>query len=540
MLDQDLLSKFVRERSQEAFAEIVRRHIDTVYASARRQVRDAQLADDVTQAVFIVLMRKAKSLRPEVPLIGWLLKTTYFASRDALKAEMRRRKYEQRAAAMQNETQQTTIPDISPDLDIAIARLHELDRGIIAMRFLEDKSVAEIAEAIGVSRDAAAKRLTRAIGKLRGMLVKRGSVSAAVSTEVMLMAVPRMAAPPHLLGVSISAASGSSITAGSAIAKGAIKMMIWGHAKAAVVVLAGAALVGATAVGAHSLVRTQASAVRVVALAIPATTPAVPAPTRCIGKLNNGVSIEILGIADHDDATMLPTQWWNADGSDLEFPPYARISGELHIGGPFGISVVREVATRINPTVSGSTEPASIAWHVPNSFGSASSTPVDDKGKFIWNIYGTVIALADAKDGAMLHLDVASGPWSTLFSAPADQGNMTGKGLSTFMFSRGFETGRQTHVILAMTGLVDEAERVVAIDRTGKVIPSNSDRSQSNKDSSVSEYQIDLPLRQVKEFQFQTRSWNQWIEIRHIALHPDEKTALQIVTSDQPQAAPAK
>src|SRR4051794_2258210 len=88
--DEQLLAAYVATRSHDAFAAIVRRHVDLVYAAARRQVRDAHLADDVTQSVFIVLARKARSV-PRGALAGWLLKTARYASFNAAKLEARRR-----------------------------------------------------------------------------------------------------------------------------------------------------------------------------------------------------------------------------------------------------------------------------------------------------------------------------------------------------------------------------------------------------------------------------------------------------------------
>jgi RNA polymerase sigma factor (sigma-70 family) len=571
MTETDPLAQFVRTGSQEAFAQVVTAHVDLVYAAARRQVRDAQLAEDVTQAVFIVLMRRAGSLRPGVPLVGWLLKTTYFASRDAMKREARRRRHEQKAASMKKPFIEATEIDISPDLDRALARLGEIDRSVVALRFMEDKSVIEIAGALSISHDAAAKRLTRAVGKLRRMLVRRQNISAAIPIETLLVAVPRLAAPPHLAGASISAAASSSATTSALIAKGAIKMMIWSHAKAAIVLIAGTAAIGTIAIGAHSLVR--ADAATPPAAANSARTAAfTSASQQYIGKLSDGPSIEILGIAEHDDATGQPTQWWAADGSPLDFGPYAQMGGKVSLYHSATQNIEREMAVRINANITGSAENASTTWHFVGSNGAGASSPQDEHGRYIPNLNALLVSLPDNPAGATLHLEVASGPWTNMMITTPDQSSSMQVGSNVFLYSEGFEVRGQTHIIISRSlsqlpamaqrmsriggglggsgggggggggglrggnrqSLGDQAERLVAITKSGQTVQAYTISEQAANNSSVTEMVIPAALRTIKELRYQTRPWNQWVEIRNISLHADKRTNVQIVSSDQP------
>lgn len=103
MNDQELLEQFrtgPKAPSQQAFSQLVTRHLDWVYSAALRQVRDQHLADDVTQTVFIVLAKKAPSLRGSKPLTAWLFKVARYASLEALRAERRRKHHENKAMAM--------------------------------------------------------------------------------------------------------------------------------------------------------------------------------------------------------------------------------------------------------------------------------------------------------------------------------------------------------------------------------------------------------------------------------------------------------
>src|SRR2546422_439657 len=92
--DMDLLLEYVKHGSEPAFATLVSRHLGHVYSTALRQVRDVQLAQDVTQAVFIILARRAATIPRRTILSGWLFRTARLASLDATKIEGRRQLYE--------------------------------------------------------------------------------------------------------------------------------------------------------------------------------------------------------------------------------------------------------------------------------------------------------------------------------------------------------------------------------------------------------------------------------------------------------------
>ncbi|HXR10019.1 MAG TPA: sigma-70 family RNA polymerase sigma factor, partial [Candidatus Acidoferrales bacterium] len=175
--DSSLLQEFAAHRSQEAFTELVARHSDWVYSAAERMVRDPHLAEDVAQAVFLVLAGKAAKLS-DVPLHRWLFKVTRYASANAIRARIRRDKYERLAAMSSSEILQGD-PDeawreIAPILDDSISRLRSRDRDALLLRFYQQKKLAEVAAALGVSEGAAKIRIARAIEKLRAVLRRRG------------------------------------------------------------------------------------------------------------------------------------------------------------------------------------------------------------------------------------------------------------------------------------------------------------------------------------------------------------------------------
>src|SRR6185312_7866939 len=109
MDDMTLLREYSAHNSETAFETLVSRRVDFVYSAALRQVRDPHLAEEITQAVFIILAQKAGRISGKTVLAGWLFKTTRFVAIAEIRGAMKRRQFEQEAH-MQTELHSTT-PD---------------------------------------------------------------------------------------------------------------------------------------------------------------------------------------------------------------------------------------------------------------------------------------------------------------------------------------------------------------------------------------------------------------------------------------------
>ncbi len=235
---------FTQAGSQRAFEALVTRHVDLVYSAALRQVRVPQLAEDVTQSVFIVLSRNARSLKPGAPLVAWLYLVTRRAAIDLVRAENRRRARE--TTAMEIAAMNSTSPEWSrmePLLDDAMETLEERERMAILLRFFEGKSLREVGEALGTSEDAAQKRVSRALEQLRAAFDVRG-VALGVGALASTLTAHAVQAAPIGLGLSISSAAALGGTAVHAVAIEATKTIAMTTLQKTVIVAALAAAAG--------------------------------------------------------------------------------------------------------------------------------------------------------------------------------------------------------------------------------------------------------------------------------------------------------
>jgi RNA polymerase sigma factor (sigma-70 family) len=212
MDDHELLRQFEQERSQEAFQELVTRHLGMVYGVARRLVHDAHLAEEVAQNAFTTLAQKAPTLRPPQVIAGWLYHTTRNLSLHAVRGEQRRREREHTAAAMQA---LQTVPDFSPileQLESALDQLEPGERDVLLLRFLENRGLREVGVELGVSEDAARMRVNRALESLRGVFGQKGVPVASVLLAATLTSTSAAVVPAGL-SASITATVFASVAA---------------------------------------------------------------------------------------------------------------------------------------------------------------------------------------------------------------------------------------------------------------------------------------------------------------------------------------
>ena len=247
--DTELLSQFARDpaarEGQDAFKTLVERHLNLVYSAALRLVRSPQLAEEVSQSVFTQLASHADGLKPGTILTAWLHQVTYHAAIDVVRREARRQAREKIACEMSllMDDNAAAWTQIEPHLDEAVQSLDDIDRAAILLRFFENKSLREVGETLGASEDAAQKRVTRALDRLRDYFIKNkiatptgGSLAGVISAHVIQSAPVGLSST--IASVSLSAATVSttaSLTTAKIIAMTTLQKIAIGVVLAAAV-----------------------------------------------------------------------------------------------------------------------------------------------------------------------------------------------------------------------------------------------------------------------------------------------------------------
>jgi uncharacterized protein (TIGR03435 family) len=250
--DSDLLQDYARQNSEAAFAGLVQRHIALVYSAALRQTGVPAHAEEITQAVFIILARNAAGLRADTILDAWLYETTRLTALSFLRGERRRQSREQEAymqSTLQDAAGDPVWHQLAPLLDEAMARLGRKDRQAVVLRYFKEKNLRDVAATLNITEAAAQRRVHRAVGKLQKFFCKRGINS---TTAILAGAISAnsVQAAPAMLAKSVTAVAIAKGAAASAstltLIKGALKIMAWTKAKTAIVVSVGILLAAGT------------------------------------------------------------------------------------------------------------------------------------------------------------------------------------------------------------------------------------------------------------------------------------------------------
>lgn len=221
--DGELLEQFLaghKPNTEAAFAVLVQRHGPLVYRVCRSALRDSHDADDAFQATFMVLARKAGTLRRRGSLAPWLIEVARRVSAHARAASARRARHERNAACPEEQLAGKQSADHAATVHEALGQLPERMRTPIVLCDLEGLSYQETAERLGWSLGAVRNQLSRARQRLRTVLQRMGLDPAAASVAWhALPPMPRelatatsIAGAPMASGLTAAAMSASVLT----------------------------------------------------------------------------------------------------------------------------------------------------------------------------------------------------------------------------------------------------------------------------------------------------------------------------------------
>jgi len=405
--DQELLRAHVDTGSEESFRVIMARYLDLVYSSALRQVGNHTAAQDVTQAVFTVLARKAASLSRETVLAGWLVRASRYAALDALKLEARRSRREREAAEMRDKmTHPETELEADWDkmahfLDEALSRLSKGDRNAVVLRFFEKRSWREVGETLGSNENAARVRVGRAVEKLRSYFRKRGVAVSSASLTAALLANSVQAAPAGLL-------AGASFGHSPLVAL-LLRRLLWPR------IVTGAAVVALVFLLAFIAWRLQPAANSVIAAAPPLDTNQQAA----IAREARAVVTQIdRGLFFNDPQAFVGQINFRTPEEERYRPlllEYARVSNEfrteLAAVSPTGRSPSRTYRMILEEIFEGQPAPAPViltrTYATDNAFKSHAIHLVKTNGAWKWNFFAPFSAVSREHRMAVLEKKVA-------------------------------------------------------------------------------------------------------------------------------------
>lgn len=535
MSDSELIQRYHDTRDPAALDALIRRYLPLVYSSAHRQVRDAHLAADVTQAVFIVLVRKIDALPVTTELAGWLFTVTRHAVANAMRIAKRRKFHEAKKAMLDaRQSRESNASDahalsaeIRSMLDDVIARLPATERSGVLMHYFGLKSHREVGAALGLSEDAARKRIGRAIEKLRTMLTARGvttmsagALSSALVHEATaagaMMAHAPLASSAVNVAMLTNALSSTSAMGSTQIAQGVMHMLMLSKIKLAAAACAACVLVGTAAVPVISHARSSANnAITLSAQSAPTTAPAK------IIEIADGATLEILGLSKYPPDE---DSWFAMTGERIPMPE----------GAP------RDTNMRTEPMVDHCIAarmqlPADAIMRIEVLGSRVSGVSQRREGNQADIECG--FAMEDESSKTVnIRYGVSLGGWETLAGndAPAAEHRVELEKLGEVNFypiEAADRDGKDGSSVAIEHAAIDDPIQLVVITEQGEQICQNINVN-SNGQIVTTTCTFDVPPDQVKRVLLQIRRFTKIVDLRDVSLEAGHVTKPTITVRD--------
>ncbi len=503
-----------------AFEALVHRHGAMVWGVCRRVLGNAHEAEDAFQATFLLLIRKAQSLRLDGSLGGWFYGV---AHRIALRARSQAR---QRASiragspvkAADDPAGEFERHDLHEILGDEVDRLPLKYRCPIELCYLQGMTYEQAARKLDWPVATIKSRLTRGRLRLRNRLARRGLAPFAAGMAAALGENSRAAVPTALANsivhASASRAAGVFPAAVIELTERTLQIMMWQKLKMGALAIALVVVTGASVAATAMAERTDGNRSSETQQAgndvqgfRPADGPTGPDP-RWMRTLTSGATIEVLGVSPHPSG---PNTWWRPDGTPLPEAPCDPFQANIGAGGDV---VLRAVAVRVLHSPPG----ADLKWHVTEGNG-GSSGPAKSGGKPAAGLSEVISVFARALKICTIRFEVASGDWKTVQTwAGSSGGGAVGSLNGSFIFGAPIATKKGTTWSVTHD-LRDVDVRLVAVDKNGEEQPSTFRSGAGVKDFVQTTVEFPLPPERIREFRIQTRPY-EVIEIPGVALVP--------------------
>jgi RNA polymerase sigma factor (sigma-70 family) len=521
--DGELLERYAARRAEAAdasaeaelaFAALVDRHGAMVWGVCRRVLGDTHEAEDAFQATFLVLVRRAGSVRVDGSLGRWLYGV---AHRVALRAR-------QEAGRRGSEIDRVPIP--SSDDPAGDAEIRELRRTVgeeLDRLPAKYRCPVELCHLQGMTYDQAARqldwpvatvksRLSRARLRLRKRLMQRGLAPGAVAAAMSatLAAEARAAVPPQLVRCTVRAAASCAFGAFPAtvvaLSRGVLKMMMWeklGLVAAGTLAVAVGLTAQAVSQQAPNGGKHAPRPIQAVSHAAEKPAEEAPADPRWTRSLPSGATIEVVGVSTFPSG---PNTWWRPDGTPL-FPPPCD-SFEAFISGE---NMVRKsVVVRLSQIP----DRADCLWSIPESGGGAQGQ-ASREGKPVPGLRAKATLFPADAETCTVRFQVAAGPWKTIH-AWTGHSEAVGGIEASYVFGEAIATQKGT-TISVTHNIQGKAVRLVAVDADGKESTAVRLRSPGVKDFTQIVAEFDKSPEWIKEFRLQSRPYDQ-VEIPGVVL----------------------
>jgi RNA polymerase sigma factor (sigma-70 family) len=535
--DCQLLDRWRDASDRGAMDELVRRHIHFVYGAARRQLPagyDAY-AEDVTQAVFLLLIHKSPRVRSDAALAVWLHRAARYAAANARRMLVRQANRDRRAARPEAQVNPSTSTDceeyrdLLPVLDEAIDRLPERDRSGVVMCFFQRRSYGQIGAVMGITEEAARKRVSRAVDRLREHFAARGLTTSCAALCAILSSESAVAAPATLAGATANLATLSQLAAGvggasaaasstTSIMNGVIHTMMMAKVKLAAAACAAIVFGGAvTGAAIHQITAPPPSAT----VAASATLAMGPFEAKASDKLE----AEFLGVNNWGAGGK---GWWAIDGSKIDDPR-----------GPFaneGLRARPDTTHQAVLHVRGSDLNGGYSVRIPKATRANlyDLTPSRDEAYLL-------IPFAVSKDvkSVDIELSLADGEWKTIATAENRPGGMPLGDHETeyggVVFTHIDEVQGGGSCIYVAHNIKGPQFEVFATDAQG-----NEHRAGNINGGPVGNFnaiRFDFPIApdEVTGVVAKVRPYNKKVIAKNVTLDPSNPTKPQIVVEDQPE-----